>query len=38
MSGYIKYFKNSSKYLSFFVRDDNVLDKCNQIWNVIKIH
>ena len=38
MSGYIKYFKNSSKYMPFFVRDDNVLDKYNQIWNVIKIH
>ena len=38
MSGYIKYFKNSSKYMPFFVRDDNVLDKYNQIWNVNKIH
>ena len=38
MSGYIKYFKNSSKYMPFFIRDDNVLDKYNQIWNVIKIH
>ena len=38
MSRYIKYFKNSSKYMPFFVRDDNVLDKYNQIWNVIKIH
>ena len=36
MSGYIKYFENGSKNLSFFVRDDNVLDKYNEIWNVIK--
>ena len=27
MSGYIKYFQNGGKKKSFFVRDDNVLDK-----------
>ena len=31
MSGYIKYFKNGGKNMSFFVRDDNVLDKYNEI-------
>ena len=36
MSGYIKYFENGSKNLSFFVRDDNVLNKYNEIWNGIK--
>ena len=36
MSGYIKYFKNGGKNMSFFVRDDNVLDKYNEIWSVIK--
>ena len=36
MSGSIKYFKNGGKNMSFFVRDDNVLDKCNEIWDKIK--
>ena len=36
MSGYIKYFKNSGKNMSFFVKDDEVLDKYNEIWDVIK--
>ena len=36
MSGYIKYFENDGKNMSFFVKDDNVLDKYNKIWNVIK--
>ena len=36
MSGYIKYFENGGKNMSFFVKDDNVLDKYNKIWNVIK--
>ena len=36
MSGYIKYFKNGGKNIPFFVRDDNVLDKYNEIWCVIK--
>ena len=35
MSGYIKYFKNGSKNMSFFVKDD-VFEKYNKIWNVIK--
>ena len=36
MSGYIKYFANGGKNISFFVRDYNVLDKYNEIWDVIK--
>ena len=36
MSEYIKYFKNGGKNMSFFVRDDNVLDKYNEIWGMIK--
>ena len=36
MSEYIKYFENGSKSLSFFIRDDEVWDKYNKIWDVIK--
>ena len=36
MSGYIKYFKNGGKSMSFFVTDDNVLDKYNEICGLIK--
>ena len=36
MSGYIKCFKNSGKNLSFLIKDENVLDKYNEIWEVIK--
>ena len=36
MSGYIKYFENSGKNMSFIVKDDNVLDKYNKIWDKIK--
>ena len=36
MSGYIKYFKNGGKNTSIFVRDDNILDIYNKIWNVVK--
>ena len=31
MSGYIKYFKNGGENMSFFVTDDNVLDKYKEI-------
>ena len=31
MSGYIKYFENGGKNMSFFVRDDSVLDFYNKI-------
>ena len=36
VSWYIKYFENSGKNMSVFVRDDNVLDKYNKIWDKIK--
>ena len=36
MNGYIKYFDNGSKNMSFFIRDYDVLHKYNKIWNVTK--
>ena len=36
MSGYIKYFENGGKNMSFRVKDDEVYIKYNQIWNKIK--
>ena len=36
MNGYIKYFENGSKNMSFFIKDDDVLNKYNQIWDKIK--
>ena len=36
MSGYIKYFENSEKNMSFMVKIDNALDKYNKIWDKIK--
>ena len=36
MSGYIKYFKNGGKNMSFVIKDDDVLDKYNEIWSKIK--
>ena len=36
MGGYIKYFENGSKNISFFVKDDEVWDKYGKIWDVIK--
>ena len=38
MSGYIKYFENGGKNMSFMVKDDNVLDKYNKIWARLKIN
>ena len=35
-SGYIKYFRNGGKNMSFFVRDDSVLNKYNKILDKIK--
>ena len=37
MSGYIKYFENGSKNMSFFINDGKVWEKYKQIWDVIKI-
>ena len=36
MSGYIKYFENGSKNMSFLIKDDEVWDKYDEIWYVIK--
>ena len=36
MSGYIKYFENSGKIMSFLIKDAGVWEKYEQIWNVIK--
>ena len=36
MSAYIKYFENGSKNMSFMIKNDDVLDKYNEIWNKIK--
>ena len=36
MSGYLKYFANGSKNMSFLIQDDEVWDKYDNIWDVIK--
>ena len=36
MSGYIKYFENGGKNMSFVIKDNDVLDKYNEIWDKIK--
>ena len=36
MSGYIKYFEYGSPNISFLIKDDEVAEKYEQIWNVIK--
>ena len=36
ISGYIKYFENGDKHISFMVKNDDVLDKYNEIWGNIK--
>ena len=36
MSGWIKYFKNGGKNISFKIEDDEVYVKYNSIWNKIK--
>ena len=36
MSGYIKYFENGSKSMSFMIKNDDVLDKYNETWGKIK--
>ena len=36
MSGYIKYFENGGKNMSFLIKDDEVWDKYHKIWDVIK--
>ena len=36
MSWYITYFENGGKNMSFVIKDDDVLDKYNEIWDKIK--
>ena len=36
MNGYIKYFENGGKNMSFMIKNDKVWDKYDKIWNVIK--
>ena len=36
MSGYIKYFENAGKDMSFLIIDDEVWEKYEKIWDVIK--
>ena len=36
MTGYIKYFENGGKNMSFPVKDDDVSDEYNEIWEKIK--
>ena len=36
MIGYIKYFENCAKNMSFVIKNDDVLDKYNTIWDKIK--
>ena len=36
MIGYIKYFENGGKNMSFLIKDDSVLNKYNKIWDKIK--
>ena len=36
MSGYIKYFENDGKNMSFVTDDKEVYEKYNEIWNVVK--
>ena len=36
MSGYIKYFDNGGKNMSFVTDDKEVCEKYDEIWNVVK--
>ena len=36
MSGYIKYFESGGKNMSFLIKDDEVREKHEEIWKVIK--
>ena len=36
MSGFIKYFENGGKNMSLLIKDDEVLEKYEEIWDVIK--
>ena len=36
MSGYIKYFDDGGKNMSFVTDDKEIYEKYNEIWNVVK--
>ena len=36
MNAYIKYYENSGKNISFIIKNDDVLDKYNEIWDKIE--
>ena len=36
MNGYIKYFDNGNKNMSFLTEDEKVCNKYNEIWEVIR--
>ena len=36
MNGYIKYFDDGGKNMSFVSDDEKVYEKCDEIWNVVK--
>ena len=36
MGGYVKYFENRGRNMSFMIEEDSVLTKYNEIWNKIK--
>ena len=36
MSGYIKYFENGSKNMSFLIKDNEMWEEYQHIWDVIK--
>ena len=36
MCGYIKYFEKGGKHMSFLIKDDEVWEKYEHIWDVIK--
>ena len=36
ISGYIKYFENGGKNMSFLIKDNEVWEKYGKIWDVIK--
>ena len=36
MNGYIKYFENGGKNMSFFIKNIEVWEKYEEIWNVVK--
>ena len=36
MNGYIKYFKNGGKNMSFLIKNDEVWEKYKEVWDVLK--